>query len=101
MKSVDEVSLVLDLCCFTLGIDESFHVLLHDSFKDMLVSFKIDISLHMYEFRQCMSENYGTIHLCSQQILVKQKENVSIQTEKTNAATKTTQVVRSNNILLY
>ena len=78
---LNAVSLVLDLGGFTVGIDESFHNLFHDSFKNMLASFKSDTSLHMHEFGQCMSENYGTIRLCSQRILVKQKENVSIQTE--------------------
>ncbi|EAY06594.1 hypothetical protein TVAG_055880 [Trichomonas vaginalis G3] len=51
-----------------------------DSFKNMLVSFKSDIILHMHEISQCMSEKYSMTCFCSQHIFVKQKENVSIQT---------------------
>lgn len=78
---LNAVSLALDLGGFTVGINLGLHDLFHDSFKNMLSQFKGDTSAHMQTFGQHMAENFGTIRLCSNRILVKQKENVAIQTE--------------------
>ena len=92
------VSLALDLGGFVIGNDKRYHAAAHFELMRILDKFFKGTKENLDEFQKYFHENFMKIRFSSNQILVKQKENIAIQTEAAPRMDEDTQTSEGQNL---
>ena len=92
------VSMVLDLGGYVIGHDKRYHAHAHFELMRILNRFSKGSKEDLFNFQREFHENFMKIRFSANQILVKQKENISIQTEAAPRMDEEIQVGEAQNL---
>ena len=77
----NSVSLAMDLGGYVIGHDKRYHAHAHFQLMKILKTFSSGTRDDLSNYEKNFHENLMKIRICANQILVKQKENIAIQTD--------------------